>query len=277
MKQQLNLGLSISLLAAAGIATAGSYQIEAGFGYNDVSFEQGSSDADADGISIGGTFYFTEVDNTKGPLSEAAFIQHASDVSVTHASLDIDDSDVESTDLSIVTRIVMPSNITFTAGYANHDVEQGSLSNDTDSFTFGGGYYINDLTELGLTYQTIEVDDNNDADIIAFTAKALMLDTSLPVALEGGISFLSSDIDNSDGEAFSAAATLYPSRELGVSIGLTLVSLDQEDVTTIDLTGEYFITPQAVVGLAYSMATSEEDGQQDLDTDTLLLSGAYRF
>lgn len=278
MKQQLNLGLSISLLAAAGIATAGSYQIEAGFGYNDVSEEFGSTESDADGLSINGSFYFTEVDNTKGPLDEAAFIQHASDVTVTHATLDNDDTNVEETDISIDTRIVMASNITLTVGYENSDEDNGVTSSDTDGFTFGGGYYINDLTELGITYNTSELNDNEDVDIITLSARTLMMDTSLPVSLRGGIGFISSDQDDSDGEAFAASATLYPSRELGVGIGLSLISLDTADVTTIDLSGKYFITPQAVVGLSYSMETLEEDSfSADIDTDTLLLSGAYRF
>ena len=44
--------------------------------------DPGPDDGDVDKFGIGGTFYFNDVDTTKGPRSEAAFLDHASNVSV---------------------------------------------------------------------------------------------------------------------------------------------------------------------------------------------------
>ncbi|HJE75176.1 MAG TPA: putative porin, partial [Acinetobacter johnsonii] len=82
------LGLATALLLAMTGAQAYQFEVQGQSEYIDAS---DANDKDFTG-GLQGTFYFKDVDSSKGPLAEAAFLNQASNVSVAYnyAELDAD-------------------------------------------------------------------------------------------------------------------------------------------------------------------------------------------
>ena len=85
------IGLALSVTAQAD------YQWELGGGYQysetdiDTRFEDGTVETNAGALN--GSWYLENVDTSKGPLSEAAFLDHASDITLSGTYGEADFSD----------------------------------------------------------------------------------------------------------------------------------------------------------------------------------------
>ena len=144
-----------ALVAGFGLALSATAHAE----YN-AEANLGLSGGDLDGFAIGGTYYLGGVDDTKGPLREAAFLDMSSSVGIAYSESEFDDSDNQIDDIAVSGRFVFGAgNWIADAGYLNTDADNGG---EADTFTIGAGKYLTDTTTLILSYGNIDVDDGDD-------------------------------------------------------------------------------------------------------------------
>ena len=77
-KTALVAGIALAMSAAA----QAEYQWELGAGYSTGEFDIGDQNPDNDVLSGYGTYFIDAVDDTKGPLAEAAFLDRTSSISM---------------------------------------------------------------------------------------------------------------------------------------------------------------------------------------------------
>ena len=131
-------------LAATGQAYA-DYQFEVGAVYTDG--EVGS--VDYDGFGVAGEFHFDKVDTSKGPLAEASFLDKSSFVNFAFLSIEPDLAGADDVDTTnIGGRFVTASNLIIEADWSTVDAG----NSDTDTIRVGVGTYLNDNTDVVVSY-----------------------------------------------------------------------------------------------------------------------------
>lgn len=269
------LVLPAAILLAAGVQNTFAYEFEVdvNLGFSETDFD-GGGDSDTTAYGIGGEYYFGGVDDSKGPLAEAVFIDRASSIYLNYSNSeeDTDGSDLDTDSFAFGGRYVdKDSGWFFEAGYSLDDQDDS----DTDTFSFRGGRYIADLTTLALTYDFVDAD--------GFEADAFTIDVQHLEPLSGeqhlafGIAFNLIDPDGGD-EVFTTAGelTYYVNNSLGFGGGISLSESDDVDLDIYSLFVTYF--PAQNIELTASYALTEQDvGSADTEIDTITLGAAFRF
>ena len=96
------LGLAVSAAAQAqqeavvtGDKLVDTYRWEIDADYTHGEFSGNFDDTEFDAFGISGSYFLDDVDTTKGPRSEAAFLDHASDVSLFYTYAEVDDNGID--------------------------------------------------------------------------------------------------------------------------------------------------------------------------------------
>ncbi len=260
--KKILLGTVVSFLAATP-TLAQDYQVELGAVYLDGD----SSGVDFDGYGLNAEFHLDKVVTTKGPLNEAAFLDKSSFGSLTWVTAEFDLANSMSADSDIIGlsgRFVTQSNLIIEASYL--DIDTDFVGDDT-AISLGVGTYINENMDLVVTYEDLDEADQSSLSVDVHGVNKLNGEASL--AFDLGIAYL--DENNDSGYGVSAGADYYLNKSLSFGAGLSLTSVDSEDVSSLGLRVAYFVTP--VVGFGVSYETLGQDG----DGDTIALSAAVRF
>jgi hypothetical protein len=253
-------------LAAAGQAYA-DYQFELGGVYT--SGEIGGTDYD--GFGVGGEFHFDKVDTSKGPLAEASFLDKSSFISFNFLSVEPDVSgadDIETT--SIGGRFVTASNLIIEADWSTVDTGLA----DVDTIRVGVGTYINDTTDVVVSYST-EDDDNADVDYLDVTLHGVnALNQGASVGYDVAVGYV--DTDDDSGYQISVGGTYYFNNMfgLGLSSGITDVGDVSSDVISLD--ASFFPSEQVELYASIFDGSTETNGG-DIDSDGILIGAAVRF
>lgn len=268
-KTALAAGIGLALSAAA----QADYRWEAGADL---------TGGDVNAIGVGGTFYLDRVDDTRGPLGEAAFIDHASSVSVNYVDgkTDGDGPGIEFKDYGIAGRYVTDeAGWIFDLGYERNEpdnpLDVGPDEFEIDTFTAGVGKYLTDTTTLVFSYQNRDADDGGDVDSYRGDIDHLMI-TSW-----GGIKFAGAygqvDVDDDIGDdidIYELDVTVYPTNAIGLGAGYRNTENDLQEVEQYFLSAEYFITNDVAVSLEYQDAEIEDT---DIDADAIVFGARLRF
>ena len=256
--KKLMLGTAVALLASSA-AYAQDYQFEVGAAYvnGDV------AGIDYDGYGLNAEFHLDKVDTTKGPLSEATFLDKSSSANITWITAELDAPGSESVDaITLGGRFVTQKNLIIEAFYTDIDSVIGETV-----IGLGVGTYINDNTDVVVSYENYDEADQSSFAVDVHGINKLQGETSL--AYDLGLSYL--DINSESGYDLRAGADYYLNKALSFGAGLSLMSVDNVDVSTIDVRADYFVTPLVALGLNY------ETLGQDGDGDTVALVAAVRF
>ena len=176
-----------ALVAAVGLALSvtaqaeNDYRWELGGDYTrstvdaDVKSSAGnaSDNIDADIGTVSGTFYLTPVDTSKGPLAEAAFLDHASNITLafTDGEVDLNSLDNELQDKDGQTYAVDTRYVAEGPGWQLSGVlvdlsfersEPGDA--EIDTYGIGIGKYITDTTTLVLNYGQVNVNNGGRSE-----------------------------------------------------------------------------------------------------------------
>lgn len=252
-----------------------------------------------------GTYYFKDVDASKGPLAEAAFLNKASNVSVAYTYEQYNVKHAE--DYQIGTYGVK-GEAYFTTPYTssiplyasasyNHTDLDSKNSNDkddngeryalevgampTDNFLLAVGY-TNVANQFSLdTFrvlnkgfvnavgETASINDKQDA-VTARTKYVGAIDgTNMSIGFDAGLVF-------GDATSYEFNTDLYLTPKL--SVGASFAGTSESEAVFDKLWGanvNYFITPSISVGASYVKANAV-DGH-NLDTDTVGLNAKARF
>ncbi len=267
MKKALVLGLILPLTFPA---IADTYQFSGSAAY--ISGEEDS--ADIDGYGFSGIYYLAPVDDSKGPLAEAPFLNHSSFVGVSHTSSTIDFEPFGEQDFSfssILTRITIENNLIFELSYTDIDAKTdtfgGSRRYNDRAISAGLGAYLSDSTELMFTIVKFDDADSTSYSLDLHSVQELSGGSHLSYDL--GTTF--SDVEGDNTRNVSGGVTYYPTDAFGIGASYEYSSSDGFDWSTISVSGEYFVTPKFAIGVNASSEHGDSDG------DTIGLSARVRF
>lgn len=284
------IGLALSATAQADY----DWQVDAGYarGSYDYDFRNipnvgnyGDS-VDANIYNIGGTYFLETVDTSKGPLGEAAFLDHASSISLgfTDGEVDIsggDDKDGQTYNVDMRYVAEGPgwklSGVIAEVSYER--AEPGDR--EINTWGVGVGYYITQNTTAILNWENTNINNGPDADSWSLDVEHFFAfgNGGLMARANGGKTVVSG-LD--DPTTWGLGATWYLNNNWGIG-----VDYQQEDANGFEVQGvranvEWFITENFAVDLSYSDIEPDDinvegGGKLEQSYDEIGISALYRF
>ncbi len=289
------LGLATALLLAMTGAQAYQFEVQGQSEYIDAS---AANDKDFTG-SVQGTYYFKDVDTSKGPLAEAAFLNQASNVSLAYNYAELGSNGVDFTahNYGAKAEAYVPTQyvpVYASASYSHTILDgknnaTGNDQGDRYALELGALAAPNFLVAVGYTSvadqlaldafnvmsngvvksvgETATIGDDQDA-ITARTKYVGNIDgTNMAVGFESGLVY-------GDDTAYQLKTDLYVTPKLSVGASYAKSSFAGTPDSAWGANVNYFITPAVAVGASYVNANAEEVA---LDTQTVGLNAKFRF
>ncbi|MEZ5501251.1 MAG: hypothetical protein R3E50_00865 [Halioglobus sp.] len=291
------IGLALSVTAQADYRweVGGDYtygQINADVRNNSVVGNK-SEDIDENKGRLFGTYYLENVDTSKGPLNEAAFLDHASNITVFGtdgevdlSSLDRNLNDQDGQTYGINSRYVAEgpgwklSGWLFDLGYEYREPGDRNIN----VYDVGIGKYLTPNTTLVVTYESINVNNGGDTDgydvsldhFFAFSHGGLKVNAS-------GGKVVVSNADDID--VYSVGGTWYLNNNLGFGASYENTSQNGYEVDGYAVNANWFITEAFAMDLAYGQTNYDDikfdaavgGGKLELSRDAVTLGAKYRF
>ena len=281
------IGLALSATAQAD------YRWELGAGYAAGQFDYETKnpqtvddDNDTDVINAYGTWYMENVDTSKGPLGEAAFLDHASSITISGSDGEVDISNADDEDgqnYGVDMRYVAEgpgwklSGVIVDVGFERQEPGDAEI----DVWNVGLGYYLTPNTTLVLGWRNDNINNGGDvdswgADIEHFFA---FNNGGLKARLNGGKTVVS-NLD--DPTTWGIGATWYIGNNWGIAADYGSDDINGFEVDRYSLGVEWFITENFAVELAGEVVQPDDinlGGGQKLETeyDEIGISALYRF
>ena len=292
------LGLATALLLAMTGAQAYQFEVQGQSEFIDAS---DANDKDFTG-GIQGTYYLKDVDTSKGPLAEAAFVNQASNVSVAYNYGELSfvpGMDVAAHNYGVKAEVYVPTKVVPVYASASYSHTLLDAKNNASAFLEGNGdrYALelgavvapNFLVAVGYTSvadqaavdafntmgngvakavaETITI--NQDQDAITARAKYVgAIDgTNMAIGFESGIIY-------GEDTAYQLKTDLFVTPKLSIGASYAESSYDFTPSTAWGANVNYFITPAVAVGASYVNANAE---QIALDTQTVGVNAKFRF
>ncbi|UHT66220.1 porin Omp33-36 [Acinetobacter lwoffii] len=288
------LGLATALLLAMTGAQAYQFEVQGQSEFIDnTANEQNFTGA------VQGTYYFNNVDASKGPLAEAAFLNQASNVSLAYNYGEYDEAglDIVSHTYGAKAEAYIPTK--FVPAYAsasyNHTINDSKNALETDdngdryALELGALVAPNFLVAVGYTsvadqtsYDAFNILSNGvvkaglESETIADKKDAITARTKYVGAIDGtnmSIGFESGLVYGED-TAYNLGTTLFLNPQLSVGASYMESSFAGSPDKAWGANVNYFITPAVAVGASYVNANAEG---QALDTQTIGVNAKFRF
>ncbi len=291
------LGLATALLLAMTGAQAYQVEVQGQSEYIDNTV----NDKNFTG-AVQGTYYFKDVDSSKGPLAEAAFLNQASNVSVAYNygeyDVDVENSDFTSHTIGAKAEAYVPTKVVpvyASASYSNTitDNKAAGVADDhgdryalevgvlpINNFLVAVGYtsvanqysldafntLSNGVAKAALESDTIA--DDQDA-ITARTKYVGAIDgTNMSIGFESGLVY-------GESTAYNLGTTLFVTPKLSVGASYAESSFAGSPDKAWGANVNYFITPAVAVGASYVNANAEKGSVYD--TETVGVNAKFRF
>lgn len=289
------LGLATALLLAITGAQAYQFEVQGQSEYIDNTV----NDKNFTG-AVQGTYYFKNVDATKGPLAEAAFLNQASNFSLAY---NYGEYDVDAVDKDFVSHVYgakaeayVPTKLVpvYASAAYSHTITDGKGGQDNDNgdryalelgavvtpnFLVAVGYtsvadqYSLDAFNIlanGVAKAALE-SDTIDQDQDAITARTKYVGaidgTNMAVGFEAGIVY-------GESTAYNLKTDLYLTPALSVGASYVETSADAVVDSAWGANVNYFITPAVAVGASYVNANAVGKA---VDTQTVGVNAKFRF
>jgi len=278
------LGLATALLLA--MTGAHAYQVEV---QGQSEFIDAKSDNDKDFTGAAqGTYYFKNVDSSKGPLAEAAFLNQASNVSVAYSfsKLSGDEVPTEKTNaFGAKGEAYLPTPylpVYTSASYSHTQTKTDGKKDNGDRFALEIGTMLtpNFLVAVGYT---------NIADQVALDANSVLSNGIFKSAAQAEV--IGEDQDAigfetglvyGENKAYGLKTDLYLTPKLSVGASYAEVNassdINSDNFSPIKSAWgtnvNYFITPTVAVGASYVNANAK---LVNLDTQTIGVNAKFRF
>ena len=257
-----------------------------------------SKDIDENIGQLSGTWYFENVDTSKGPLNEAAFLDHASNITVfaTDGQVDLNSLDDRLQDQDGQTygfdsRYVAEGPGWKLSGWLGElGYEYRDLSSSIDIYHAAIGKYLTQNTTLVVNYDRIDVSAGGDtngysADLehfFAFSNGGLKVNASVGKVVV-------SDADDVD--QYGLGGTWYLSNNLGFGADYQNTQRNGFAVNSWAVNANWFITEAFAVDLSYGqelfddidLPLNADDGRYvgagklELEKDVARLGAKFRF
>ncbi len=156
-------------LLAASISQAGEYQFEMGLDYTETDVDSGTEE---DSHTVSGRYYLSPVDDSKGPLAEAAFLQRASHIDLSYQKINWENDAIlnpssrrNANGGSVgATYIFKDSGWLLSADYSDGKQDAGTYDEDQYGYNVAVGKYVAENTLVSLAYNESVVDNSYNLD-----------------------------------------------------------------------------------------------------------------
>ncbi len=249
-----------------------------------------SNNVDSDVGRLNGTWYMENVDTSKGPLSEAAFLDHASNITLSGSDGEVQLSQVEGENLSdedgqrygIESRYVAEgpgwklSGWLVDLGY--NRFEPGDL--EVDNYNIGIGKYVTPNTTVVVNYGNTSVNNGGDVDSYALDLEHMFLMSKggFKARATAGRTIISG---RDDVDTYVVGGTWYLSNNIGIGADYLNKGVDGYEVQGWQVNSEWFINEAFAVNLAYSQLDPDDidftNVKLEQETDALTLGAKFRF
>ncbi|MGV2947990.1 porin Omp33-36 [Acinetobacter sp. AGC35] len=289
------LGLATALLLAMTGAQAYQFEVQGQSEFIDNT----ANEQDFTG-AVQGTYYFNNVDASKGPLAEAAFLNQASNVSASYTygedGQEFGDRTVHHT-FGVKGEAYIPTKVVpaYASASYSHTITDNKAGNPTDdngdryALELGALVAPNFLVAVGYTsvadqtsYDAFNMFNNGvakaalESETIADKKDAITARTKYVGAIDGtnmSIGFESGLVYGED-TAYNLGTTLFLNPQLSVGVSYMESSFAGSPDKAWGANVNYFITPAVAVGASYVNANAEG---QALDTQTIGVNAKFRF
>jgi len=284
------IGLALSATAQADYR----WELGAGYAYGDADLKlrntgnDQNKSPDADIYNVNGTYYLETVDTSKGPLGEAAFLDHASNVTLSATDGELDQTNFDDDDgqrYNIQTRYVAEgpgwklSGVIVDLGYEHAE----PADRDIDTWNTGLGYYVTQNTTFVLNYKASNIKNAPGSDIKSYGAQ---LEHFFPFssgglkARAGGGKTVVSGLD--DPTNWNIGATWYLNNNWGLGADYRNDDLSGYETDQYSVNAQWFVTESFAVDLAYKNVEPDDikfstGGKLESSYDEYSISALYRF
>jgi hypothetical protein len=282
------IGLALSATAQAD------YRWELGAGYaqgtadselkNTANDQKNSTDTDIG--KVAGTVYLKPVDTSKGPLGEAAFLDHASNITLAFADGEVDLSDADNEDGQTYTfqsRYVAEGPGWQLSGWlVDLGLERAEPGDqEVDFYNLGIGKYVTPNTTLVLEYQKSNINNGPDFDSygVAVDHFFAMSSGGIKARANAGKTVVSG-LD--DPTTWGLGATWYVNNNWGIGADFEQTDLNGYETNGYSVNVEWFITESFAVDLSYSDLEPDDinlssGGKLETSYDEVAISALFRF
>jgi hypothetical protein len=302
-KTAIITGIALAMSAGA----QADYDWELGAGYTGGTISQEAKnrvdksqrikqDNDTDAFDVSGTWYMETVDTSKGPLGQAAFLDHASSITLatgynkTRVSQQNNpDGETYVADMRYVAEGPGWKLSGFLVDLGFERQELGD--NKVDNWNVGLGKYITQDTTLvaEYKYQSLNNGSGSGIDYYGGTVESFfaMGDGGLMASANFGRSYVS---NREDVDTYGLSGTYYLGSNLGFGLSWEQSEEGGYEVNSYGVSAEWFISENFAVTLAYSDIAADDvtgiytaPGQQNIPFryeatyEELGLSGIFRF
>ena len=288
------LGLATALLLAMTGAQAYQFEVQGQSEYIDNTV----NDKNFTG-AVQGTYYFKNVDATKGPLAEAAFLNQASNFSLAYnyGEYDEDGLDIVSHTYGAKAEAYVPTKLVPVYASAAYSHTINDSKNNLESDDQGDRYALelgavvapNFLVAVGYTsvadqtsYDAFNILSNGvakaglEAGTIADDQDAITARTKYVGAIDGtnmAVGFEAGLVYGED-TMYNLKTDLYLTPALSVGASYAETSADAVVDSAWAANVNYFITPAVAVGASYVNANAVGEAR---DTQTVGVNAKFRF
>ena len=268
----------ISSMALGLTAGAQAFQGDVEVGYSDGDIES----ADTESYDISGTYYFSPVDNSKGPLAEAAFLDRADGLMLSFLDGEVEESgfeDVDTESRSAELHLAHDETGLYASlGYARSEAGNSIGEADATIISAGVGKYVSENGLLSFNYINFEIDldgfGQEDVDTFSVDYKQVVIG-DISYSYEASLAYNSPDNnDINSSTSVLLGATVYPMNTLGLGISYStnLEEVNNTDSEALSLHARWFATEELSLALVYVDGESADD-----DFDDIRLSLNLRF
>ena len=236
----------VAAVALSGAGYASAYNFELSGSYYNV--EAGSVDGDGYGASAAA--YFHMVDDTKGPLAEAGFLDRASGIMFSYDSSSIDGTDVEFRNTALSARMVNKESgwtgeLLF--NQVRDDYRDGEPTDKANVLGVGVGKYLSMNSEVSVFYTNV---DEYNQDAVGVNYHHVF--PGDPTSLAVNLNVTQVDVDGTSETDWSWDGTLYFTDAIGVGVGYYYDGFYEED--SWDVHASWFVLPELEVALSFAKA-----------------------
>ncbi|WP_265936488.1 porin Omp33-36 [Acinetobacter sp. 2JN-4] len=286
------LGLATALLLA--MTGANAYQVEVQGQSEFLDTKQNDKDFTGAGQV---SYFFKNVDTSKGPLAEAAFLNHASNVSVAYSFAKESGDEIVTTkneSLGAKGEAYIPTPylpVYTSAAYSHSKTKIDGKKDNGDRYALEVGAMLSPNFLVAVGYTSIADQFALDANSVlsrgiaksvaeaqtigqdqdAITARTKYVGnidgTNMAVGFEAGLVY-------GDDTAFELKTDLYLTPKLSVGASYAESSFNEVRDSAWGANVNYFITPAVAVGASYVNANAVN---ADLDTQTVGVNAKFRF
>jgi hypothetical protein len=270
----VGLGLALSAPTYAQQYIGDVYKWEVDGAVEAGEFSGNFNDTDFNSYNIEGSYFFKGgVNNTKGPFSEAYFLDRGSDVTVFYDYAEIDDNgiDVDGDQYGVSGRYVIGDGGWIVAGsYAR----QEPLDAQIDTFTLSAGKYIFENTSLVANYWNGDADEGGDTDGYGVSLDHFWgFSNNNGIKFEGNYGFV--NVDNADDiDIYNIGATWYPTQRLGFGGAFGKFDAGGIEADRYSAKAEYFIIRGIAANLEY---VYDELDDSDFEVKSIALGVTLRY